>query len=204
MLSFKQFVLSIYDAILTANEALQDRYLEMLNKYFEPEDGSPPGSGSGGTGGTGSGTGGTGSGTGGTGGTSSGTGTGGTGSSGVGGSGAMGSGGAIQNDIPLLAKTILLKYPYVTDDGIKDVDIQVPVLTVVPLALSQIDQMKLVTDFQMTIVNGELEISFPTSSSGSSTANSQMEITFGPAEVPDGVKIILEGYDRLLRAQIPG
>ena len=95
------------------------------------------------------------------------------------------------------------------------IEVHVPLITLVPLSMSQIEKVKLRADFEIHISDDELQLGFPSRGStqkkglftkrgrrGKRTTGS-LEITIGPHPVADGLKIIVEGYERALRTQIP-
>jgi hypothetical protein len=89
--------------------------------------------------------------------------------------------------------------------------IQVPLITLVPLSMPQIEKAVLTADFEIQIVEGELQLNFP---SGSIAAGSKglfkkskstpgkLEITITPHEPTEGLKQIVEAYEAILKRQI--
>lgn len=116
----------------------------------------------------------------------------------------------------LQAKSITIKYPHRTADGQATmVDVEVPLVTLIPLSFSTVDEVKLKAHFDLQVINDELQISFNSeapkkrrwslfgnSPSGEETTG-LLEITLKPTEGPEGLKRIIEGYEKVLRAQIP-
>lgn len=174
MISFKAFVNAIHDAILSANDTLSDQNLEILNKYFDGDENPQPDQ-------------------------------------------------QVKQDTAagqaalsgrLKAKSVVVEYPQHTSEGTKMVGVEVPLITLVPLSLSQVEQVKLSADFQIQIVEDELQLLFPKESPPGKKPlfgkNPQkdgtigrIEITITPADMSDGLKALVEGYEKALKSQIP-
>lgn len=108
-------------------------------------------------------------------------------------------------------KSVILDYPVFDDDGgLQKREIHVPLITLVPLATSQIEKAVLKSDFQMQIVNDELQMEFVSrknSKSGffknSKSSKGSIEIVISPQDTSEGLKLLIEGYETLLKKQIP-
>lgn len=111
------------------------------------------------------------------------------------------------NKDKLVPKTVIVQYPHVDADGnVDNVDVSVPLITLVPLTLSRLEKAILKADFEMEVENGELQLHFshksgmfdrkPKGSVGS------IEIIFSPQETPEGFKLMVEGYEDILKRQI--
>ena len=113
-------------------------------------------------------------------------------------------------------KTVVLNYPVKTPKGlIESKEVHVPLITLVPIAFSQIEQLKLIADLELHLVNDEVQVSLgkfsgkksgffgmrskdvPKSSIGS------IEIIIKPQESSDGMKQIIDAYERVLKSQLP-
>lgn len=109
----------------------------------------------------------------------------------------------------LKAKEVTVQYPILVDGEIQYKDVHIPLVTLVPLNFSSIEEVKLSTDIEIFADNDDLQINFGKSSSVSKFLNSRkrapghLEITLKPDEGPEGVKLLIDGYERILRAQIP-
>lgn len=71
--------------------------------------------------------------------------------------------------------------------------------------------MKLTTNLEMVLDNDQLLVSFSNDEksnslfgSKSKTSTAKLEIVLKPGENTEGLKDIIEGYEKVLRAQIPG
>lgn len=115
----------------------------------------------------------------------------------------------------LQAKSICIQYPHQTADGKTEmVDVDVPLVTLIPISFPQIEELKLKANFDLQVINNELQISFSSEapkkrrwfcskSDSGEEGSGLLEITLKPSEGPEGLKRIIEGYEKVLRAQIP-
>ena len=106
----------------------------------------------------------------------------------------------------LAAKTVIVEYPVLTASGDVDrVNVYVPLITLVPLSVAQIETANLSIDFNLEFADNALQLTFAKQSKtgGESTKNNRMEISIAPQEPPDGLKILVEGYEAVLKRQMP-
>lgn len=115
----------------------------------------------------------------------------------------------VTNKTILNPKKVILEYPTVDASGNKVTsEVHVPLITLVPLQMSQVEKAVVTADFEMEIVNGEIELSFPKKSNGLSFLrkpkknSAKLEITITPQETSEGLKVIVEGYESILKRQI--
>ncbi|WCN09841.1 DUF2589 domain-containing protein [Marinomonas mediterranea] len=113
-------------------------------------------------------------------------------------------------------KTCTMQFPSRTADGIETVTAEVPLLALVPISSPRITEVKFTTELDITTNKDEkLIVSFPKprkrsffssndSSDGAPSGNATIEITLTGDEPPEGLKTLIDGYERALRAQIPG
>ena len=107
------------------------------------------------------------------------------------------------NKLTLRAQSVVLEYPQMAEDGAPStVNVQVPRVTLVPHSLAQIEEVKFQADFEVLVNNGELQLAFGKERGRNGTFGS-IEVRLAPAELPDAMKEILDGYERALKAQIP-
>ncbi|MBO3696815.1 DUF2589 domain-containing protein [Roseivirga sp. E12] len=106
-------------------------------------------------------------------------------------------------------KTVILEYPSVDSAGNEITsEVHVPLITLVPLQMSQVEKAVVTADFEMEIVDGEIELNFPKKSSGLSFLkkpkknSAKLEITITPQETSEGLKVLVEGYESILKRQI--
>jgi len=108
----------------------------------------------------------------------------------------------------LSPKSVVIEYPHQTANGIEFVEVHVPLITLVPLTMSHIEKAKLSANFEMEIVNDELQLNFTNKPRGrfgrkSKRTWGQLEITISPQESSEGLKQLVEGYEQALKNQIP-
>jgi len=110
-------------------------------------------------------------------------------------------------------KTYSMEFPSRTPEGIKTVTVEVPLITLAPISNPKISEVKFTTELEVSSdENGEILVSFPTpkkhsffpKEDGNGLTNTKIEITLKGTEPPEGLKRLIEGYERALRAQIPG
>jgi hypothetical protein len=106
----------------------------------------------------------------------------------------------------LRPKSVKIEYPYQTENGMDKVEIHVPLITLVPLQLSQIKKAKFTAQFEIEVQDDELNLHFYDGrrrpKKGRTTGN--LELTFSPQEMPEGLDEIVAGYEAALKRQIPG
>jgi len=176
MISFKAFIEGINNAVLAANDSLMDKNAGLFDTYFEKAPAS----------------------------------------SGVSTAGNINK--SVDTGSTLQAKSITIQYPHQNPDGTTTmVNVDVPLITLIPVSFSQIEEMKLKAHFDLQVINNELQISFSSESpkrrkwftfgkpevDEEEISSGLLEITLKPTEGPEGLKRIIEGYEKVLRAQIP-
>jgi len=116
----------------------------------------------------------------------------------------------------LVPKTVTLIYPQkkqeVDHENSNDYavimePVEVPLISMVPLEMCGIKKATFTTEFQMEVINDEIQIYFgkPTSPVFQKTPRTnlgKLEITLSPQDTTEGLKIISEGYENLLKRQI--
>ena len=106
----------------------------------------------------------------------------------------------------LTPKTVVMEYPKETANGMESVEVQVPLLTLAPLSMSQIEKATLIADFELEIINDEVQICFVDEKRRRRRDNGtrgSLEITISPQEPSNGLKTLIEGYEKALKSQIP-
>lgn len=110
------------------------------------------------------------------------------------------------------AKTISIEHPKTDEKGkVELVNIEVPLITVVPISSARIEQMKFTTVLDVAIENDELMVSFSpharageAGAGGAQQATATLELIIAPQGNTEGLNKLIEGYEKALRAQIPG
>jgi hypothetical protein len=113
-------------------------------------------------------------------------------------------------------RVITIQFPHQTAKGVELVDVQVPVITLVPITMTKIEKVKLTSHFDLELVDNEVKMSFRSKgwfrnlgwfgkkrSATNSGPSGQMEITITPDDGPEGIKMLVDGFENALRAQIP-
>jgi hypothetical protein len=109
-------------------------------------------------------------------------------------------------------KVVTIQYVSQTEEGLVTHDVNVPLITLVPLSFPQISQARFKTKLEIQEDNGKLMVSFPSKaqmakgSSDESSGNSyftEFEVTLEPQKEPEGLQKLVEGYEKMLRSQIP-
>ncbi len=107
----------------------------------------------------------------------------------------------------MLPDSIVLKYPQTTENGVEEVEVNVPLITLAPLTCPTIDSVEFNTRFEMEVVDEELQLNFSKENKDTgdmkSNRSGHLKIVISPQEIPEGLKSVIEGYERVLKAQIP-
>jgi len=112
------------------------------------------------------------------------------------------------------AKTVTINYPTVSPEGKTDIiKIEVPLITIVPISTATIGELKFTTNLDMAIEKDELLVSFSKQSflgkhlgidKNKKQASALLELVIKPQDQTEGLSKLIEGYEKSLRAQIPG
>jgi hypothetical protein len=106
----------------------------------------------------------------------------------------------------LKPKTVTLQYPKITSKGSEIHDVIVPLISLVPISLTEIANVTFKTDLEVQMIGDDLSISFPSKTKANEEDKhlATLEVNIDKATTPEGLKKLIEGYDKALRAQIPG
>lgn len=173
MINFKSFVTAIHDAIMGSNEALMEKNLGLLDKYFDKQNVQVP-DGKGGT----------------------------------------------KTKEELVPKTVTLNYPCVDENYHEDDDtknnfsvesapIEVPLITLVPLSMTKIEKATLKAEFELEVVDGDLELNFVNKKTTGlfgkkpKTTRGTLEIVLSPQESSEGLSLLVDSYENFLKQQMP-
>ncbi len=109
----------------------------------------------------------------------------------------------------LTPKMVTLEY-HTADQSLNTVvrQVQVPLITLVPLVVPRIEKAVLAADFEMEIAGDEVQINFASPARRSMFGRpkrpiGRLEITLTPQETPEGLKAVVEAYERAVKAQVP-
>lgn len=117
------------------------------------------------------------------------------------------------NSITHRPKMVAMEFPSRTPDGVETVTANIPLITLSPISTSKIAEVKFTARLEVTTdENDELYVAFPgPNKSGlfggrpsNRRENTRIEVTLTEAEPPEGLQKVIEGYERAIRAQIPG
>ena len=118
----------------------------------------------------------------------------------------------------LKPKMVTIQYPKQTSDGIKMVDLKVPLITLVPISASKIEELNMRMGLEVMMVDGKPVVQFSNASQSQQSSPPKgdgekgkdkhspmgyLDIKITPDESPQGLKKLIEGYEKVLRAQIP-
>ncbi|QOL25217.1 DUF2589 domain-containing protein [Thalassotalea sp. LPB0316] len=108
-------------------------------------------------------------------------------------------------------KMVAMAFPSQGKDGVDSTIVNVPLITLCPISSPRIQDVKFTADLEVTTDNNdELIVAFKAPQvSGEhivtkDTTNTHIEISLVGHEPPEGLQKIVEGYEKALRAQIPG
>ncbi|PTX59464.1 uncharacterized protein DUF2589 [Kordia periserrulae] len=110
------------------------------------------------------------------------------------------------NSEKLIPKMVTVQFPRETNKGPVVHDVHVPLITLVPLSLTEVSNIKFKTDIEIKIIDDELNLSFPAKDNKETSDKTltNIEINIDKSLPPEGLRKLIEGYERALRAQIPG
>lgn len=117
-------------------------------------------------------------------------------------------------DTTLVPKSVVLEFYKLGSDGVAKPDlIQVPLITLIPISVCRIEKATLTADFEMDVVNDELQLNFPSGSGQGSVLgslfgkpkeknNGRLEIVISPNDTPEGLKLVVDAYEATLKQQL--
>ncbi|MCL1036962.1 DUF2589 domain-containing protein [Shewanella submarina] len=109
-------------------------------------------------------------------------------------------------------KCVTMLYPSETSEGLVTQQVDVPLLTLVPVSTSRINEVKFKTQLEINLDDtGLMQVSFPSKSGGglftsdkSTPHLAELEIIINGDMPSEGLQSLIDGYQKALRAQIPG
>ena len=106
----------------------------------------------------------------------------------------------------MVPKTVTIEYPFLEADGkITKTEILVPLITLVPITTTQIEKATISINFELDVVEDELHLNFSKTEKNAPEVQSKgtVEIIISPQQTSEGLKLLVEGYERVLKRQIP-
>lgn len=117
-----------------------------------------------------------------------------------------------EDDATYRPKMVAMAFPSQGAKGVDSTIVNVPLITLCPISSPRIKDVKFSADLEVTADDSdELHVAFraPQVTGGDNTitkdsTNTRIEISLVGHEPPEGLQKIIEGYEKALRAQIPG
>lgn len=151
MIRVDQFIATIHQAVLSANELFHHEQRKMLETYFEPTAKGPD--------------------------------------KGV-----------------LKPRTVAMEFPEQTADGVVMRHIHIPLITLVPVTTAQVAEVKFKSNLEIQTDNDHILMGFATArtpAGESAPASASIEISITPQPHAEGLRKLIEGYEKILRSQLP-
>ena len=119
--------------------------------------------------------------------------------------------GESANAESLKPKIVVLQYPIPTQDGFVMKDVEIPLISLIPVSMSEVSEIKFKTTLELIVDDDNLQVGFPNKSDKNKLENtspneshySTLEITIRPREGSEGLTTLIQGYEKALRAQLP-
>ena len=116
------------------------------------------------------------------------------------------------DDATYRPKMVAMAFPSQGANGVESTIVNVPLITLCPISSPRIKDVKFSADLEVTTdTDDQLIVAFrpPQVKGGDNTitkdtTNTRIEISLVGHEPPEGLQKIVEGYEKALRAQIPG
>lgn len=113
-------------------------------------------------------------------------------------------------------KMVALSYPSENPNDLTERSVLVPLISVVPVSNLRLEELEMEMEVEITLDQDEnLSVGFikkeekkrdviSEKQAETDIYNAKIKMKFGAGDLPDGVQMVLEGYDKAMRAQIPG
>ncbi|WP_339747434.1 hypothetical protein [uncultured Maricaulis sp.] len=108
---------------------------------------------------------------------------------------------------PIQPKMVVVRYPIATENGPTTHDVWVPLISLLPQSQLELKELRLTLKVEPTEGGKGLRLAFPGRRTWFSPARDdygQVEIVIEGTQTPVGRTELIEGYNKVLRAQIPG
>lgn len=103
-------------------------------------------------------------------------------------------------------KLVSVQFPFVTEDGVEYKDVHIPLITLVPVTATEIKEVTLETDIVITECDDEVHLNFERKLCSRLIGNAKpgrLKIKVAPRDPAEGLQIVIDGYEKLLRSQMP-
>lgn len=112
----------------------------------------------------------------------------------------------------LVPLTVELTYPIITAEGVSEHQVFVPLISLAPIVNLQLSTIDIEMDLEVMEKEGDVMVGFPQHKTSflfgekvtAAKPNAKIKITINSGGRTPGVTALIEGYDKALRAQIPG
>jgi hypothetical protein len=119
---------------------------------------------------------------------------------------------ATEGEATYRPKMVAMAFPSQGAKGVDSTVVNVPLITLCPISSPRIKDVKFSADLEVTADdNDELYVAFRApqvtgsyNTINKDSTNTRIEISLVGHEPPEGLQKIIEGYEKALRAQIPG
>ncbi len=107
-------------------------------------------------------------------------------------------------------KTVMMEFPVRKEDDVEIIEVEVPLIVLSPISTPKVTEAKFTAEMNVTSdKDGNIQVDFAKSQkswikSGDPVGNTRVELTIEASESPEGLQKVIDGYERALRAQIPG
>lgn len=105
-----------------------------------------------------------------------------------------------------IPKLVSIQFPFFTENGVEYKDIHVPLITLVPITSTEIKEVTLETDIVISESDDEVHLNFERKLFSQMMGNAKpgrLTIKVAPRDPAEGLQIVIDGYEKLLRSQIP-
>ena len=115
----------------------------------------------------------------------------------------------------LRPKTVILNYPVSGKDGMMvNKEVRVPLITLIPIKFSKVEEVRLKADLELNLVDDELQVGLGKFSNRAKSKENtsdpavqgsvgSVEIVLKTEEMSDGMQHIVDSYEKILKAQLP-
>jgi len=118
---------------------------------------------------------------------------------------------ALPDDAVLRPRMVTMVYPKDTSKGVVEHHVQVPLLSLAPIANLQPEEINIEIDLEFLEQGDQLMVGFPQVKRNmlgrenvvQVKPNAKLTMRISTSSRPAGITAIIEGYDKSLRAQIP-